>query len=36
MLEEREHERQKLLADVMAMAEYHGLDAGALKAVLGG
>jgi hypothetical protein len=36
VLEEQERERQKLLADVMAMAEYHGLDAGALKAVMGG
>jgi uncharacterized protein (UPF0335 family) len=35
-LEEQERERQKLLSEVTAMAEEHGLDAGALKAVLGG
>jgi hypothetical protein len=33
-LEERERER--LLTDVLAVAEDHGLDAGALKAVMGG
>ena len=35
-LEEQERERQKLLTDVLTMAEEHGLDAGALKAVMGG
>ena len=35
-LEEQERERQELLAEVTAMAEDHGLDAGALKAVVGG
>ena len=36
VLEERERERQELLAEVTAMAEEHGLDAGAVKAVIGG
>jgi hypothetical protein len=35
VLEEREREREELLAEVAAMAEEHGLDAGALKAVMG-
>jgi hypothetical protein len=34
-LEEREREREELLAGVTAMAEEHGLDAGAVKAVMG-
>jgi hypothetical protein len=34
--EAREREREELLAEVTAMAEEHGLDAGSLKAVLGG
>jgi hypothetical protein len=33
-LEAREREKEELLAGVTAMAEQHGLDAGALKAVL--
>jgi uncharacterized protein (UPF0335 family) len=33
-LEAREREREKLLAGVTVMAEGHGLDAEALKAVL--
>jgi len=33
-LEAREREREELLAGVTAMAEGHGLDAEALKAVL--
>lgn len=36
ILEEQERERQELLAEVTAMAEEHGLDAGAVKAVIGG
>ena len=35
-LEARERERGELLDEVTAMAEEHGLDAGALKAVMGG
>ena len=35
-LEEREREKEELLAGVASMAEEHGLDAGPLKAVLGG
>lgn len=35
VLEEQERERQELLAEVTAMAEEHGLDAGAVKAVMG-
>jgi uncharacterized protein (UPF0335 family) len=35
-LEAREREKEELLDGVTAMAEEHGLDAGALKAVLGG
>jgi hypothetical protein len=35
-LEEREREKERLLAGVTAVAEEHGLDAGPLKAVLGG
>lgn len=35
VLEEREREKEGLLAGVTAMAEEHGLDGGALKAVLG-
>jgi hypothetical protein len=34
VLEEQERERQELLGEVTAMAEEHGLDAGALKAVM--
>jgi hypothetical protein len=34
-LEEREREKERLLAGVTTMAEEHGLDGGALKAVLG-
>jgi uncharacterized protein (UPF0335 family) len=33
-LEEQEREREELLSEVTAMAEEHGLDAGALKAVM--
>jgi hypothetical protein len=33
-LEEQEREREELLAEVTAMAEEHGLGAGALKAVM--
>jgi hypothetical protein len=36
VLEEQERERQELLAEVMAVAQDHGLDAGALRAVMGG
>jgi hypothetical protein len=36
VLEEQERERRELLAEVTAMAEEHGLDAGALRAVMGG
>jgi hypothetical protein len=35
-LEEREREREALLSQVMAVADEHGLDAGAFKAVMGG
>lgn len=35
-LEEREREREELLADVLAVADEHGLDAGAMRTVLGG
>ena len=35
-LEAREREKERLLAGVTAVAEEHGLDAGPLKAVLGG
>jgi len=35
-LEEQEREKEELLARVTAIAEQHGLDAGTLKAVLGG
>ena len=35
-LEERKREREELLAEVVAVAEEHGLDAWALKAVRGG
>jgi hypothetical protein len=35
-LKRREREREEMLAEVTAMAEEHGLDAGALKAVLDG
>lgn len=35
-LEAREREREEMLAEVMEMAKEHGLDAGALKAVLDG
>ena len=35
-LEERERERQELLAEVAAMAEEHGLNVGALMAEVGG
>ena len=35
-LEEREREKEELLAGVAALTEEHGLDAGPLKAVLGG
>jgi hypothetical protein len=35
-LEEQEREKEELLAGVAAVAEEHGLDAGPLKAVLGG
>jgi hypothetical protein len=31
-----EREREEVLADVMAVAEYFGLDGGALKAVMSG
>jgi hypothetical protein len=34
ILEEREREKKELLDGVAAVAEEHGLDAGALKAVL--
>ena len=33
---EREREREELLSQVMAVADEHGLDARALKAVVGG
>jgi hypothetical protein len=36
LLEEQEREKEELLAGVAAVAEEHGLDAGPLKAVLGG
>jgi uncharacterized protein (UPF0335 family) len=36
VLEEREREREELLSEVTAIAEEHGLDAGALMAVMGG
>ena len=36
VLEERERERVELLANVMTIAEERGLEAGALRAVLGG
>ena len=35
-LEEQERQRRELLVEVMAVAEEHGLDAGALKVVMGG
>ena len=35
-LEEREREKEELLAQVDAVAEEHGLDAGPLRAVLAG
>jgi hypothetical protein len=35
VLEEWEREREKMLADVVEMAEEQGLDIGALKAVMG-
>jgi hypothetical protein len=35
-LEKQEREKEELLQGVTAMAEEHGLDAGALKAVIGG
>jgi hypothetical protein len=35
-LEAREREREELLAEAMELAKEHGLDAGALKAVLDG
>jgi uncharacterized protein (UPF0335 family) len=35
-LEEREREREEMLTQVMAVADEHGLDAGPLKAVMGG
>jgi septal ring factor EnvC (AmiA/AmiB activator) len=35
-LEDRERQREDLLAQVLAVAEEQGLDAGALEAVLGG
>ena len=35
-LEEREREKEELLAQVDVLTEEHGLDAGPLKAVLGG
>jgi hypothetical protein len=35
VLEEREREKQELLAQVDATAEEYGLDAGALKAAVG-
>ena len=36
LLEEQEREKEGMLAGVAAVAEEHGLDAGPLKAVLGG
>jgi uncharacterized protein (UPF0335 family) len=36
LLEERERERQALLKEVLTVAGEHGLDGGALKAVMGG
>ncbi len=36
ILEEREREKEELLAGLTAMTEEHGLDAGALKAVMKG
>ena len=36
VLEERERERQEILSEVMTVADEHGLDAGVLKAVMGG
>jgi uncharacterized protein (UPF0335 family) len=35
-LEEREPAREELLADVLTVADEHGLDGGPLKAVIGG
>ncbi len=35
VLEERERERGRLLAEAAALAEEHGLDAGPLRAVMG-
>ena len=35
VLEEREREKERLLAGVTAVAEEHGLEAGPLRAVLG-
>ena len=34
-LEEREREKEELLAEIATVAEEHGLEAGALKAVMG-
>jgi hypothetical protein len=36
VLEEREREKEEMLAGVAAVAEEHGLDVGPLKAVVGG
>jgi hypothetical protein len=36
ILEEQEREKEELLARMDAVAEEHGLDAGPLKALLGG
>ena len=35
-LEKREHEREKLLAEVVPLMDGRGYDTGAVKAVLGG
>ncbi len=35
-LEERERKKEEMLAGVTAVAKEHGLDTGALKAVVGG
>ena len=34
-LEAREREREEIIAEITAMAEEHGLDVGAVKAVVG-